>query len=447
MSEITFSIGKTTAPLPPKLRGYPLIGNSLSLVNRPEKMLVKGYREFGPVYQIEVMGKPIFVLAGKEANRFAQRNGGTVFSHEELFADLAVELGSQRNMIAIEGGLHTLYRKTAKEGYSRKAIIGDMDIVFQDVDAFLDKHKVGDVFEVFPEMQRLISIQLGKMAMNYDVTDHIDILQDFMRRLLYIEVSKIWPKWFKKLPGYKNTHQATLDLANTIVEWHLQNPPGEIRERDIVDDFLAGHNEHPDKISMADVRSAALGPILAGQDTVAGTTAYMLYAVCKHADVYHAVQAEVDVLFGKEEIRAADLRAANALHQVAIETMRLYPVAPFVPQIVVQEFEFGGYRIPEGAMVYLAQSVIHFLEENFEDPFEFRIDRAKPTKPSAISPFGLGPHICIGAGMGEVQIMLNVARLLHKANFSIDPTHYEIRSKALPPSPKGFNLKVVQKRH
>jgi cytochrome P450 len=447
MNEITFSIGKSTAPLPPKLPGAPVLGNALSLLNRPEQFLAKSYESYGPVYQIAILGKPIFVLAGKEANRFAQRNGGTVFSHEDLFSDLAVELGSNRNMIAIEGELHALYRKTAKGGYSRNAIMRDMDVVFRDVDAFIEAKGIGDKFEVFPAMQQLISIQLGKMALNYDVSDNIHVLQDFMRRLLYIEVSKIWPKWFKRLPGYRKSHQSTLDLANMIVEWHLKHPPGKNRDRDIVDDFLEGHNQYPDKISMADVRSAALGPILAGQDTVAGTTAYMLYAVCKNDSIYDKVQAEVDSLFGKGEINPADLRAAKTLHEVAIETMRVFPVAPFVPQITVKEFEFAGYRIPEGAMVYLAQSVIHFLEENFEAPFEFRIDRGRPTKPSEISPFGLGPHVCIGAGMGEAQIMLNVARLLYRADFSIYPMNYEIKSKALPPSPKDFRLKIVGKRN
>ncbi|HKJ26399.1 MAG TPA: cytochrome P450, partial [Anaerolineales bacterium] len=150
------------------------------------------------------------------------------------------------------------------------------------------------------------------------------------------------------------------------------------------------------------------------------------------------IMEEVDTLFSKDEINASDLRNAETLHAAAIETMRLYPVAPFVPQISVQEFEYAGYRVPSGTRVYLAQSVIHFLEENFEDPFTFRLDRENKTKPSDISPYGLGPHICIGAGMGEVQIMLNIARLLYRGNFSITPNSYEMVSKALPPSPKNF---------
>jgi cytochrome P450 len=393
------------------------------------------------------MGKPIVVMAGQEANKFAQKHGGQVFSHQDLFYDLAKELGSPRNMIALEGDIHTLYRKTAKSGYSRKTVIQGMQEIFVEVDKFIDMTPVGTRFELFPAVQRLISIQLGKIAMNVDVTPQIDALQDFMRRLLYIEVSKIWPKWFKKFPRYRRSQQITLALADEIVAQHLEYPPGKARPRDLVDDFLEAHRENPQQISMADVRSAALGPILAGQDTVAGTTAYMMYAILHNEQIYAQVQAEVNQLFKSEVISSAQLREASTLHEVAKETMRRYPVAPFVPQIAVEEFTFAGYRIPQGQMVYLAQSVIHFLDENFEDPFTFRIDREQTIKPSDISPFGLGPHICIGAGMGEIQIMLNIARLLYQGEYSISPANYQIVSKALPPSPKNFYVELVRKRN
>jgi cytochrome P450 len=446
MSDKIFKIGKTQSPPPPKVRKTLFLGNALDIFNRPEIFLADSYKKHGPIYQIDLLGKAIIVLAGKEANKFAQRNGGEVFSHEDIFFDLAQELGSSRNMIALEGDLHNLYRKTAKAGYSRKAMVQAMQVVFDEVDTFVEQLEIGDVFEVFPKVQQLISIELGKIAMNIDVSEQIEDLQVFMRQLLYIEVSKIWPKWFKKLPRYRRTHKITLELANQIVQQHIDNPPGPDRASDLVDDFLAAHRQQPDNISIADVRSAALGPILAGQDTVAGTTAYMLYAILKHPAIYEQIVAEVDELISKEEIGSSDLRQAATLHAAAIETMRLYPVAPFVPQMCVKEFEFAGFRVPSGSMVYLAQSVIHFLEENFEDPLEFRLDREKATKPSDISPFGLGPHICIGAGMGEVQIMLNIARLLYKGAFTISPSTYQISSKAIPPSPRDFYVEFKGKR-
>lgn len=438
MENTSTAIGPTPAPLPPKIKQLPLLGNALEILNRPKEFLVRAYQEHGPIYRIGLMGQDITVLAGKEANSFAQKNGGEIFSHHDIFKDLALELGSSRNLIALEGETHKLYRKTANRGYSRGAIFQALAVIFDQVDAFTEQLTPGQMFEVFPAAQQLISIELGKIAMQIDVSEEIEDLQAFMRMLLYIEVSKIWPKWFKKLPRYRRTRKITLELADKIVQWHLDNPPGEDRPNDLVDDFLAAHAEHPDQVSMADVRSAALGPILAGQDTVAGTTAYMIYAILKHPAIYQKIMDEVNALFSRDEITSKDLRTAETLHAAAVETMRLYPVAPFVPQMCVQEFEYAGYRVPAGTMVYLAQSVIHFLPENFADPFSFRLDREQPTKPRDISPFGLGPHICIGAGMGEVQIMLNVARLLYRGKFSITPSDYEMVSKALPPSPKNF---------
>ena len=446
MENISYTLGKNDAPLPPKAKRLPILGNTLNILNQPKQFLAEAYQTYGPVFRISLLGQDITVLAGKEANKFAQRNGGEVFSHHDLFKDLALELGSPHNMIALEGDIHKLYRKTAQSGYSRSALFPKMQIVFDEIDNFIDALEQGEVFEVFPIAQQLISIELGKIAMTYDVTEQIEDLQAFMRQLLYIEVSKIWPKWFKIFPRYQRTHKLTLALAEEIVQWHLDNPPSEERQSDLVDDFLEAHHNHPNEISMADVHSAALGPILAGQDTVAGTTAYMIYAILKHPAVHQQILDEVDILFSNQEIGTKEIRAAKTLHATAAETMRLYPVAPFVPQICVQEFEFAGYRIPAGTTVYLAQSVIHFLPENFEEPYKFRLNREKPTKQRDISPYGLGPHTCIGAGMGELQIMLNVARLLHKGNFSITPNNYKMVSKALPPSPKNFFVQFEGKR-
>src|SRR5260221_9635170 len=95
---------------------------------------------------------------------------------------------------------------------------------------------------------------------------------------------------------------------------------------------------------MHEGQAAALGPFLAGQDTVAGTSAFMLYAIISNPEIYARVQTEVDALFANGIPAATDFRNAEALHNTAIETMRRYPVAPFMPQHISQDFEYGGFR-------------------------------------------------------------------------------------------------------
>jgi cytochrome P450 len=193
------------------------------------------------------------------------------------------------------------------------------------------------------------------------------------------------------------------------------------------------------------VHAAALGPFLAGQDTVAGTSAFMLYAIISNPEIYARVQTEVDALFANGIPAATDFRNAEALHNTAVETMRRYPVAPFMPQHISQDFEYSGYRMEKGEPIYVAQTITHFLPEFFEDPFTFNIDRPKP-KAQTYAPFGVGPHTCIGAGMGELQIMVHIASLLHQAKYELAQPNYILKTKTLPPAPANFRLKIIEKR-
>ena len=438
-------IGETKAPLPPLVPGLPIIGNGLSLASDPARFLVGLYQNYGPVFRIRIFNQTVTVLAGLEANQFAAQQGKLVFTNHDAFIDLVNALGTSKNMASLEGAEHKFFRQTAHNGYSRATMAAAMPQVVDVITDFLATQEISAVFDVFPTFQRLISLQLGRVAASIKADDYINDLQLFMRYLINVHLAGVWPKWTLKSPAYIRAKKTTHEFAQMVVSDHQATPPSDSRPRDLIDDFLQAHTEHPELMPMHAVLAAALGPFLAGQDTVAGTSAFMLYAIISNPEIYVRVQNEVDSLFANGIPAASDFRNAEALHNTAIETMRRYPVAPFMPQHVSQDFEYGGYRIEQGQPIYVAQTITHFLPEFFEDPFAFNIDRPKP-KAQTFAPFGVGPHTCIGAGMGELQIMLHIATLLHQAKYEMVPSNYKLKTKTLPPAPANFHLKVIEKR-
>ena len=63
-------------------------------------------------------------------------------------------------------------------------------------------------------------------------------------------------------------------------------------------------------------------------------------------------------------------------------------------------------------------SVSHFLPELFPSPYTFDIERygeerREHKQLGAYVPFGVGTHVCLGAGAAEAQIVLMMATLLH----------------------------------
>ncbi|MBK7180783.1 MAG: cytochrome P450 [Chloroflexi bacterium] len=64
-------------------------------------------------------------------------------------------------------------------------------------------------------------------------------------------------------------------------------------EPDLIDAVVALHLEDPDFLPKQDMMTAILGPFIAGLDTVASTTAFILYALLKYPDL--AVQVTVEL--------------------------------------------------------------------------------------------------------------------------------------------------------
>jgi cytochrome P450 len=190
-----------------------------------------------------------------------------------------------------------------------------------------------------------------------------------------------------------------------------------------------------------------IGPYVAGLDTVANTTAAFVYAVLKHPDVLARVQAEADTVFARGPIDEDALRQMPAVRGALMETMRLYPIAVVQMRTATRDFSFAGHPIAAGEMLYIATSVPHFMHEYYPDPDTFDIDRySKPRgehlQPGAYSPYGRGPHTCLGKSLADVQMAISMARLFHRLDLSIDPPDYTLVTKTAPTPGPSMRFKV-----
>ena len=114
----------------------------------------------------------------------------------------------------------------------------------------------------------------------------------------------------------------------------------------------------------------------------------------------------------------------------------------------------GDYVIREGELLYVATSVPHFMQEFYPNPEKFDIDRyekprAEHLKPGVYSPYGRGPHTCLGKSLAEVQIALSMARLFYRLDLALEPADYVLKTKTAPtPGPAmNFQVRVKGYRH
>lgn len=438
---------------PPLASGLPLLGNALSFRTHPVRYLLGLYHEHGPVFRVRLLNREYTILAGLEANRFLAREAGEYLGSGELFGGFALEMGSEIFMVALDGAPHRYQRKLQRRGFGRESFITRIDEVVQLTRTFTSAWRPGARITVFPTLQRLVTEHLGRVLGTLPCGDAFDALWTLLNTNMNVHVMKTHPKWVLRLPPYQRAKARAWALARRVLAWHRENPPVD-RPVDLIDDLLAAVDEDGKPFGEGELMAATLSPYFAGMDTVASTLSFMLYAVLRHPDVLARVRTEVDAAFaaGDGTLTADALRAMPALHGLALETLRVYSVAPFTPRTVTQAFDFGGYRIEPCTQVMVANGLTHFLPEYFPEPQRFDIDRHaradRPKVANAYAPFTLGSHTCLGAGMAETQLMVTLATLLHDFDFALPTPDYEVPVLAAPiPNPgQGFKITVQRRR-
>ena len=435
----------------PIARGLPLVGNALSMARDIRDFLTAQYLALGPVFRVRMLHRRFTVLAGVEANRFMIRDGIRHLRTFEFWAGFNARFGAGRSLVSSDGPEHAALRRMMRRGYSRQyatdRVAGLVDVARREIaDWPLETpHAVREA------LQRIATDQVGTLVGGVSPLPYFDDVVYFFRALVGNQVipnPAIWSRRFRR--AAKRVHELYLKV--------MAEHTGDKRRRnaedgDLIDDFLDVHESDPQFLPEADLKIAALGPFVAALDTVPSTCSFMLYALLKHPQVLAQVQSEADGLFADGGPTLEGLREMDATHRAAMETMRLYPVAPLLFRTVTNAFEFGGYRIPAGEDVIIATTVPHYLPECFPEPERFDIDRYTPERaehrrPEVYAPFGLGAHRCLGNGFAEVQIAVTMATLLHEVELALAPADYTLKTTQVPlPSPdKSFKVRVVRRR-
>ncbi len=441
-----------SAPLPPLVSGVPILGSAVEMAGNPLRYFLRLYRQYGPIFRIRMLHRTYTVMGGLEANRFLITDNDC-FSSYDTFAGMGRELGTEYLLLAMDGTEHLRRRKLQRRSYSRESMQPHLPELIQMATRTFERWQPGQRIIVLHELQRLIVQQLGLILANRPADEYFDDVYRFMHLNVYVNATKLLPPVLLRYPPYQRAKARLMQLGHEIVEYH-RAVPVEQRTPDLVDDLLAERDEHDELLSEQAVIAETIGSYNAGLDTVSGTCAFMLYAILKVPGLLEQVRTEVDQAFASKQIDLTMFKNMPVLHAVAMETMRLYPVAPFVPRTAAKAFEFAGYRVETGTQMFVAPALTHLMEEYFPNPDQFDPDRygveaSKSRPPNVFAPFLLGAHTCLGAGIAEAQIMLLIGLLIHAVDLRLDPPDYEIKMRFTPVPNPGNKLaaRMIAQRH
>lgn len=283
-------------PIPPRVPGMLILGNALDFLNRPIEFFLDCYHKYGPIFHITAANQHFVVMGGLEANRFMAQDSGEIFSSEPLFGEFALQMGSLKSLVTMDGAPHRHMRKIMQRGYSKSGIAPHLDNFARLAYERSRTWTPGRTIFARDQFQRLVTEQLGLALTNHSSVEHFDAIRTYLGTLLNVLVIKRKPRILLSLPPYQNARRKVTEFARLVVDEHRSGAGGE-HDPDLVDDLLAALDWNGNPLTEDDLLAATIGPFFAGMDTVANTMGFMMYAILKHPEVYARIQAEVDEHF------------------------------------------------------------------------------------------------------------------------------------------------------
>ena len=421
------------------------------MASGPADFFVYCYRTYGPVCRLSILGEKYVLISGVEAANFmGTRAGKECLRSKEFWEGLKGEFGAKRMLTGEDGDSHKELRDIMRAGYSRESIKGRYNELVAITDGALARDwPAGREVPVVEAMQYMVVEQLGIILTGAAPLEYVKDIRTAIIYILNVLVTRQRPRILLKRSEYRRARSRVMELGRKMIKdtkaRHATTAP---EDRNLIDDIMAAHIETPEKMPDSDLIVSLTGPYVAGLDTVANTTSAAVYSVLKHPEVKARVLKEVDELFAGGDVDEEGLlKQLPALNGAIMETMRLYPIAVAQMRTATRDFVFEGHQIHEGEMIYVGTSVPHFMEEYWPNAKSFDIDRyqkprAEHLQPGVYSPYGRGPHTCLGKSLAEVQMALSLARVFHKLDLELESPDYVLKTKSAPTPGPAMNFKV-----
>jgi cytochrome P450 len=202
----------------------------------------------------------------------------------------------------------------------------------------------------------------------------------------------------------------------------------EHEERDDVLSLLLGAR-HDDGSPMGDeeLRDELLTVVGAGHETTATALAWAVERLLRNPPVLERLRQSLAA--GEDDYLDATVK----------ETLRARPVIVDVARKLTAPATIGGYELPAGRFVLPAIGAMHYREDLFPEPHEFRPERFLEGKADnyAWIPFGGGIRRCIGAAFAEQEMRIILREIVTRAQLSApDPKPERVRVRHITLAPE-----------
>lgn len=408
----------------PVAKGLPLIGSLFRILRNPLEGMLSMQRECGSVFSFKVFNQKILVMAGTDVNRFLSEEGKDCIISSEYWKDLTNYWQCPYVLISIDGQIHIDERRLWKQYISRDVANSEQTQMFDVLRDCVDEYAHDNPVSARRFFRTLITRELSFLFTGEVFrlpAELSESLVEWMKVLLNVKGTKSWPGFIMWLPYFRKHEKNVKAFADDL----LLRARSRLHEDSLFSMVIKRVDADPDR-NEAELMIILLLPFIAGLDTLANAVTMLFHEMLNDPALMARVQSDVDAACeanGGHVPSPEKMRAIPALFGACQETLRRYPIAFGSMRHAGKDFEYQGYHVPAGQQLIFLNASPHFDPTLFPDPYRFDIDRFLEPRMEqrtryAFSPYGRGPHICLGAAMAESIFLSTVACLLRDYEFS-----------------------------
>lgn len=411
----------SSLPLPPGAHSLLRAGETLNWVRDPLRFARQGYERYGPVWRTNLLGRPCVVMLGPEANRFILSSHMQLFSSRRGWGKPITSLIGD-GLSLIDGAEHRRHRRMIQPALHGRMLQRYFDVMRDLTVQHAATWASGGPLPLFDAFKRL-SFDIAARLM-LGARDTAEARRFYERFHVFTSGLFALPAWKLPFIPYGRAWSAGRALRATLaaVIRERRARPGD----DVLGLLLEARDAEGAGFTDAELIDELLVLLWAGHDTVTSLLTWTLLELLRHPEIYARVYAEQRAVAGAGPLLLNHLRRMPLLDCVLREAERLHPPAPGGFRGVVEEFEYGGYRVPAGWTVMYSIVWTHHLPELWRDPERFDPERFAPPadeggRPFTLIGFGGGPRVCVGLAFAQMQMRIVVSHLLRHYRFALVP--------------------------
>ena len=453
-------------PQPPRTL---LLGNLLALgTTTPIQDMMRLAREYGPIYWLDMLGKPVVVASGFslvdelcDETRFDKSVKGALrrlraFAGDGLFTAYTQE----PNWSRAHNILLPSFGQRAMQGYHPMMV----DIAEQ-LALKWERLNADDEVDVTHDMTSLTLDTIGLCGFGYRFNSlYRDTNHPFVGAMIGALGASMETRGLplESLIMKDRARQLRADIrymnemVDRIIRERRESDDGAPARPDLLGSMLSGvDRKSGERLEDLNIRYQVITFLIAGHETTSGLLSFAIYFLLQNPEVLGRVYQEVDRVLGADPTIAPTYAQVNQLTyigQVLKESLRLWPTAPVFALSPLKDTTIGGrYRMKKPYQIVVLSPMLHRdpavwgdRAEVF-DPDHFTREAESQRPPNAYKPFGNGQRACIGRQFALQEATLVLGMILQRFKL-VDHTRYRLRLKeTLTVKPDGFRIRVKRR--